>query len=60
FARIAALAPVGRPVIAIGGITANNAGAVIRAGAVGVAVIAAVWSASDPTAAARALRLACA
>jgi thiamine-phosphate pyrophosphorylase len=60
FARLAALAPEGMPVIAIGGITPDNAGAVIRAGAVGVAVIAAVWSATDPTAAARALRLACA
>ena len=58
FARLAALAPAGTPVLAIGGITAGNAGAVLRAGAQGVAVIAAVWSASDPTAAARALRLA--
>lgn len=60
FSRIAALAPEGLPVIAIGGITTANVRAVMRAGAAGVAVIAAVWSASDPTAAARALRLACA
>jgi thiamine-phosphate diphosphorylase len=60
FARLAALAPAGMPVIGIGGITPDNAGAVTRAGAGGVAVIGAVWSARDPTAAARALRLACA
>jgi thiamine-phosphate pyrophosphorylase len=46
------------PVLGIGGITADNAGPVLRAGAMGVAVIGAVWTASDPTAAARALRLA--
>src|SRR5881409_2630186 len=52
-AALARHAPGGLPVIGIGGITAANAGAVVRAGAVGVAVIGAVWSASDPTAAAR-------
>ena len=57
-AALARHAPGGLPVIGIGGITAANAGAVVRAGAVGVAVIGAVWSASDPTAAARALRAA--
>jgi thiamine-phosphate pyrophosphorylase len=41
------------PVIGIGGITASNAGAIIRAGAVGVAVIGAVLGAADPEAAAR-------
>src|SRR5467141_3186285 len=57
-AALARHAPGGLPVIGIGGITAANAGAVVHAGAVGVAVIGAVWSASDPTAAARALRAA--
>jgi thiamine-phosphate pyrophosphorylase len=56
FARLARLAPAGVPVIGIGGITVANAGAIVRAGAVGVAVIAAIWSASDPESAARALR----
>jgi len=58
FARLRALAPIGLPVIAIGGITAANAAVVREAGAVGVAVIAAIWGASDPAAAARALRTA--
>src|SRR6267378_4472296 len=52
-AALARHAPGGLPVIGIGGITAANAGAVVHAGAVGVAVIGAVWSASDTTAAAR-------
>jgi len=56
FAALAGLAPEGMPVIGIGGITAANAGAIIRAGAVGVAVIGAVLSASDPESAARDLR----
>jgi thiamine-phosphate pyrophosphorylase len=46
------------PLVAIGGITAQNAGAVIRAGAHGIAVITAVVNAEDITAAARELRLA--
>lgn len=46
------------PVIAIGGITAANAGDVIRAGASGVAVIGAIMDAPDPRAAARELRTA--
>jgi thiamine-phosphate pyrophosphorylase len=58
FARLARLAPSGTPVVAIGGITAANAEAVARVGAAGVAVIGAVWGASDPAAAARALRVA--
>src|SRR6266568_1577938 len=56
FAALALLAPEGPPVIGIGGITAANAGAIIRAGAVGVAVIGAVLSAGDPESAARELR----
>ena len=53
FAALARLAPEGTPVIGIGGITSGNAGRVIRAGAVGVAVIGAVLGASDPEVAAR-------
>src|SRR2546425_323701 len=60
FARLAPLAPAGVPVIGIGGITAANAAAIRRAGAVGVAVIRAIWGASDPERAARALRSAAA
>ncbi len=44
------------PVVAIGGVNPGNAGACIRAGAVGVAVISAILQAPDPEAAARALR----
>src|SRR5216110_389589 len=58
FAALARLAPAGVPVIAIGGITAANAGALAHAAAAGVAVSAAVWSASEPAAATRALRAA--
>jgi thiamine-phosphate diphosphorylase len=43
------------PLIAIGGITAANVGAAIRAGADGVAVISAVCGAPDPEAASRRL-----
>jgi thiamine-phosphate pyrophosphorylase len=39
------------PLVGIGGITPQNAGEVIRAGADGVAVISAVCAAADPTAA---------
>ena len=46
------------PLVAIGGITAENAPEVMRAGAAGVAVITAVVSAEDITAATRRLRLA--
>lgn len=56
FARLARLAPHGTPVIGIGGVTLDNAGEIARAGAAGVAVIGAVWNASDPETAARALR----
>ena len=44
------------PVVAIGGITIENAAAAARAGAAGVAVISAVMGAVDPAAAARRLR----
>ncbi len=57
---IAGLAEVIRavtiPVVGIGGITAENAAGVIRAGAAGVAVIAAVVGHEDITAAAQRLR----
>src|SRR6059036_1083658 len=55
FGRLARLAPSGTPVIGIGGVTAANAPALARAGAAGIAVIGAVWDASDPAAATRAL-----
>ena len=60
FAALARLGPLppGLPVLGIGGITAANIGSVMRAGASGVAVIGAIWEASDPEAAARALRAA--
>lgn len=56
FRLLAALAPRGTPVIAIGGITAATAGDVLRAGAQGIAVSAAIFGAHDIEAAARALR----
>ncbi len=46
FERLAALSPV--PVAGIGGITPANAGAVIRAGAAGVAMMRAVSESDDP------------
>jgi thiamine-phosphate pyrophosphorylase len=48
-------AVLGVPVVAIGGITADNAGVLVRAGAHAVAVISAVFDAPDVTAAARAI-----
>ena len=54
FGALARLAPDGTQVIGIGGITAANARSILDAGAVGVAVIGAVFGASDPAAAARA------
>ncbi|MFL5576170.1 MAG: thiamine phosphate synthase [Gemmatimonadaceae bacterium] len=56
FARLAALC--GKPAVAIGGITPENAPLLRGAGASGVAVIRAVFGAPDPGAAARALSLA--
>jgi thiamine-phosphate pyrophosphorylase len=44
------------PIIAIGGITADNAAQVLQAGVAGVAVISAILAAADPRAAAQALR----
>jgi thiamine-phosphate pyrophosphorylase len=58
FARLRRLAPKGMPVIGIGGITAANAGSLRGAGASGMAVVAAVFSAADPAAAASAVRAA--
>jgi thiamine-phosphate pyrophosphorylase len=56
FSRLAAL--TGLPAVAIGGVTVETAGAVITAGAAGIAVIAAVFGGPDPESAARALRAA--
>ncbi|MFN2400521.1 MAG: thiamine phosphate synthase, partial [Gemmatimonadaceae bacterium] len=46
----------GLPAIAIGGVDSSNAGQVVAAGASGVAVIRAVFGATDPEASARAIR----
>ena len=46
----------GLPAVAIGGITSERVPAVLSAGAAGVAVISALFGASDPTIAARAMR----
>jgi thiamine-phosphate pyrophosphorylase len=51
----AAVAAVGIPVVGIGGIDADNAAAVVGAGAAGVALISAVLAAPDPGEAVRAL-----
>jgi len=58
FAALARLAPEGMRVIGIGGINVGNAAQIVRAGAVGVAVIGAVLGAADPEDAARDLRTA--
>jgi len=59
---LAATADVARrlplPFVAIGGITADNAGDAIRAGAAGVAVVSAICAADDPAEAARTIRAA--
>lgn len=52
---LAAARRFGLPVVAIGGITADNAAPVIAAGADCVAVISDLWNASDITARARAI-----
>ncbi|MCC7022780.1 MAG: thiamine phosphate synthase [Thermomicrobiales bacterium] len=51
------IAASGLPAVGIGGITVENAGAVIQAGADGVAVISAIQNASDPRQAAESLAL---
>ena len=56
FTRLANLGA--RPAVAIGGVTVQNARAAIDAGAHGVAVVRAIFSAPDPEGAARALRVA--
>jgi thiamine-phosphate diphosphorylase len=57
--RIAAIAAqVEIPIVGIGGITPARAGAVISAGAAGVAVVSAIMGADDPAAATRDLRAA--
>lgn len=52
--RIVALSPV--PAVAIGGLDARHAPAVLRAGAAGLAVVSAICGQPDPEAAARRLR----
>jgi thiamine-phosphate pyrophosphorylase len=54
FAAVRALTPL--PLVAIGGIGKENAGAAIVAGADGVAVVSAIMAAPDPEAASRRLR----
>jgi thiamine-phosphate pyrophosphorylase len=56
FQRLAALAPSAMTVIAIGGVSAANAGEILAAGAHGIAVSQAIFGAPDVEAAARALR----
>lgn len=58
FRRLAAMAPAGTPVIAIGGVTAERVPELMAAGAAGVAVIGAIFGAPDPADAARRLRAA--
>ena len=50
-----ACAVLGVPAVAIGGVTRSTAGAVIEAGAAGIAVVSAICGASDPRHAAREL-----
>ena len=49
-------ASVELPLVAIGGLSATNAGEVMAAGADGIAVVSALMAAADPREAARALR----
>ncbi len=53
FTRLAAA--TGLPAVGVGGISADNARSVMRAGAAGVASMSALFGATDPAAAARAL-----
>src|SRR5437763_502215 len=57
-ARLARRGPHRVPGAGIGGVTAGKAASLMSGGAAGVAVIGAVWTATDPGAAARALRAA--
>ena len=52
-AWLEAICALGRPVVAIGGITAERAPAVQRAGAWGAAAISALWDSADPAVAAQ-------
>lgn len=54
-AWLEAICALGRPVIAIGGITKERAPAVRQAGAWGAAAISALWETADPAAAAHAI-----
>ena len=54
FAALAAATPL--PCVAIGGVTADDATALRRAGAAGLAIVSAICAAEDPAAAARAFR----
>ena len=56
FKRLAAFAPSGMPVIAIGGIDESNVAGVLQAGACGVAVVSAVFGTPDIEQNARVLR----
>jgi thiamine-phosphate pyrophosphorylase len=56
FAAVRSLVSI--PCVGIGGITASNAGAVVDAGAAGVAAIAGIFGSGDPEGTARALRAA--
>jgi thiamine-phosphate pyrophosphorylase len=56
FKRLSALAPVGMPVIAIGGIDRSNIGDVLHAGAHGVAVVSAIFGSPEVEKNARDLR----
>ncbi|HVH09609.1 MAG TPA: thiamine phosphate synthase [Gemmatimonadales bacterium] len=52
-ARLEPIVALGLPLIAIGGVTAERAGELARAGAYGVAAIRALWDTGDPAQAAR-------
>jgi thiamine-phosphate diphosphorylase len=50
-AAVAAVAPTGVPILAIGGVTPERVGELLEAGAYGVAVLGGVWHTADPVAA---------